>query len=38
VRATAERAGLTVVDLRAEVLRQEAGKPVDGWIVTARKP
>lgn len=38
VRATAERAGLTVADLRAEVLRQEAGKPVDGWIVTARKP
>jgi predicted TPR repeat methyltransferase len=37
VRATAARGGLTVVDIRGDVLREEAGLPVAGWVVTARK-
>jgi predicted TPR repeat methyltransferase len=37
VRASIERAGLALSDLRAETLRLEAGLPVAGWVVTARK-
>jgi predicted TPR repeat methyltransferase len=31
-------AGLQLLTLRNEVLRQEGGKPVQGWLVAARRP
>jgi len=37
IRSTVECAGLTLVELRPETLRMEAGLPVAGWVVTARK-
>ena len=37
VRSTVERGGLTLVELRPDTLRMEAGLPVAGWVVTARK-
>jgi predicted TPR repeat methyltransferase len=37
VQSTVERGGLTLVELRPETLRMEAGLPVAGWVVTARK-
>lgn len=37
VEQSIERAGLALVDLHAETLRMEAGLPVAGWVVTARK-
>jgi predicted TPR repeat methyltransferase len=37
VRATLEQAGITLLELCSETLRMEAGLPVTGWLVTARK-
>ncbi|HEY6514250.1 MAG TPA: tetratricopeptide repeat protein [Burkholderiaceae bacterium] len=37
LRATLTDAGFHEVELRAEVLRQEASLPVAGWLVTARR-
>jgi predicted TPR repeat methyltransferase len=36
LRSTLSEAGLTLLELRAETLRMEAGLPVAGWLVTAR--
>ena len=36
VEAALRRAGLVAVEVQAVVLRMEAGKPVDGWLVCAR--
>jgi predicted TPR repeat methyltransferase len=38
VRSTLAEAGLELLELRAETLRSEAGLPVAGWLVTARRP
>jgi predicted TPR repeat methyltransferase len=38
LRSTLAEAGLGLVALRAETLRAEAGLPVAGWLVTARRP
>ena len=38
LRSTLAEAGLSLVALRAETLRTEAGLPVAGWLVTARRP
>ena len=38
LRSTLADAGLVLLDLRAETLRQEAALPVAGWLVTARRP
>jgi predicted TPR repeat methyltransferase len=35
VRSALQAAGLSLLDLRAETLRTEAGLPVHGWLVTA---
>lgn len=35
VRSALQAAGLSLLDLRAETLRTEAGLPVPGWLVTA---
>jgi predicted TPR repeat methyltransferase len=37
VRAALAQAGLRLVDLRGETLRLEAGLPVAGWLVSARR-
>ena len=37
LRSTLAEAGFGRVELRAEVLRQEASLPVAGWLVTARR-
>ena len=36
VEAALHTAGLAQIDLQAVVLRNEGGKPVDGWLVSAR--
>jgi predicted TPR repeat methyltransferase len=38
VRSTLAEAGLELLELRAETLRSEAGLPVPGWLVSARRP
>ena len=38
VRRVLEDAGLAAIEMDAAVLRQEGGKPVDGLVVTARRP
>lgn len=38
LRSTLAEAGLSVLELRADTLRMEAGLPVAGWLVSARKP
>ena len=37
VRATLAKSGLSVVEIREDTLRQEAGEPVIGLVVTARR-
>jgi len=37
VRAVMDAAGLTVTGMRPVILRHEAGKPVEGWLVTATR-
>ncbi|MEM8663207.1 MAG: methyltransferase, partial [Pseudomonadota bacterium] len=36
--STFAAAGFVDVDCKPEVLRMEQGSPVDGWILTARRP
>ena len=38
VTRTLSGGGFSEVDASAVVLRQEGGRPVDGWLVTARVP
>lgn len=38
VRAAMAGAGFERIDLRADTLRQEAGEPVTGWVVSGRRP
>jgi len=38
VRTAMADAGFQLTDLRADTLRQEAGEPVRGWVVTGRRP
>jgi len=38
LRQAIEAAGLSVQDMAGQTLRFEAGRPVPGWLVTARKP
>ena len=38
IETTINDAGLELVSLDEEMIRKELGKPVDGWIVTAKKP